>query len=53
MSVRPRRGRSIGNVRAASLRIQDVQASHAVFMTQPKAAAEVIDRAARHVGSTK
>jgi hypothetical protein len=53
MSVRPRRGRSIGNVRAASLRIQDVQASHAVFMTQPKAVAEVIDRAARHVGSTK
>lgn len=33
--------------------VQDVQASHAVFMTQPKAVADVIDRAARHVGGTK
>jgi len=30
--------------------VQEVKASHAVFMTQPKAVADVIDRAAREGG---
>jgi hypothetical protein len=30
--------------------VQEVKASHAVFMTQPKAVADVIDRAAREDG---
>ncbi|MDM0118366.1 hypothetical protein [Variovorax arabinosiphilus] len=33
--------------------VQDVQASHAVFMTQPKEVTDVIDHAARHPGGTK
>lgn len=32
--------------------VQEVKASHAVFMTQPKAVADVIDRAAREAGRT-
>ena len=30
--------------------VEEVKASHAVFMTQPKKVADVIDRAARQAG---
>ncbi|RZI85044.1 MAG: alpha/beta hydrolase [Rubrivivax sp.] len=33
--------------------VTEVKASHAVFMTQPKVVADVIDQAARHAGAAK